>query len=215
MNSYHLEILLDIRRMGMLRGHTFSSIKPYSAAEHSYYLSMLVNIYHKQLSECVFGETPDPRRTTDMILYALHHDLGELVTGDIPAPFKVCIPNIKKIEDKIDVDQLNYIYSVRGDRTRYTKPEFCPEDVFMFKLFDMMEFLLSRCYEYLHGNKLAMVAANGECMTINFAWMERHLEELGYADRLDNLRSWGPYKELSCFINAWVKESRGILTYSE
>ncbi len=51
-----------------------------SVATHSYY----VILYSAQIAQCIAWEGP----MDSLLLYAINHDLDEIITGDIPSPYK-------------------------------------------------------------------------------------------------------------------------------
>lgn len=60
--------------------------RPYSVAEHSIMVMQMVE-----------DQVQDPR----IVLQALLHDACEYILGDIPAPVKTCIPEIRDFENRV------------------------------------------------------------------------------------------------------------------
>ena len=85
MNKY--EALIEtLEAGGIVRYHNTQIDKKQTIAEHSYGVSLILNtIYFRNGNNT----------TAPLLLYALVHDCPEVVTGDIPAPFKWDNPEVK------------------------------------------------------------------------------------------------------------------------
>lgn len=76
---------------GIIRYHNTQIDKKQTIAEHQWGVSLILNtIYFKT----------DNNTTSPLLLYALVHDCPEVITGDIPAPFKWDNPGVKAFLQK-------------------------------------------------------------------------------------------------------------------
>lgn len=73
--------LADIRRWSIVR-----TTRSQSVAEHSFYVALMVPRLLRQ-----YG-FEDPQMLLDATEYALRHDMGEVLTGDIATPIKKRLP---------------------------------------------------------------------------------------------------------------------------
>jgi 5'-deoxynucleotidase YfbR-like HD superfamily hydrolase len=206
----HLYELLEIRRMGMPRAHTSFVVKPYSVAEHSYYLAVLIELYFEEFMVKVLWQPVTEQDKLNLIVKALFHDIAEIKTGDIPAPFKGIVsrvsPDLRECEEEVENQLLKKIYQVSSGK-EYIQEPLPGSHKLAFKFFDLLEFLLSRVQEYLMGNKFAML----DGITQNFEWIENLIRKTPYRDRINCLLQWPLYKEIKCSIEKWEKESKETL----
>jgi 5'-deoxynucleotidase YfbR-like HD superfamily hydrolase len=120
-----------VKRYHVKRTHRTQTI-----AEHTFGMLMLV----KQVTEGL-GEYGLQSRAT---LYEaiLHHDLPELMTGDVPAPIKRVHPELGPLMDSIEQD----LYPLYRD---YTLTQ---EEAALLKWADRMELVLWCLEEFKMGN---------------------------------------------------------------
>lgn len=89
-----MEKILELRTAGAIqRYHTARTIRTQSVAEHSFGVAQLALLVQ-------------PNCSLEVLSAAIHHDLPELVTGDIPAPVKWENPELgtllKDLENKFN-----------------------------------------------------------------------------------------------------------------
>jgi 5'-deoxynucleotidase YfbR-like HD superfamily hydrolase len=83
---------LDPRRAGQVtRYHTWPRLREQSVAEHSW-----------QVARILLVLLPDVRR--EVLVHAMVHDVGEVVTGDAPYPIKASSPTLKSVMDQLERD---------------------------------------------------------------------------------------------------------------
>jgi len=77
-----MEQFNEIRRAGAVkRYHTVDTVRTQNVAEHSWHVAQIVRYIY-------------PTASKELILAAIDHDVGEIHTGDIPAPFKWQYPEV-------------------------------------------------------------------------------------------------------------------------
>ena len=87
----------EIRKAGAVkRYHTSETIRTQTVAEHSWHVAQIVLYIY-------------PQARADLIKAALDHDIGELYTGDIPAPFKWDHP---KLAAELKTVEANYLHNM-------------------------------------------------------------------------------------------------------
>lgn len=94
------DIAWALSRIPRFAGHTTSTV-PYSVAEHSVHVSLLV----EKMSIETWNISEDEGSITNLCMYALFHDAHEAFTGDIPSPIKrlpELRPILKTIEHRLD-----------------------------------------------------------------------------------------------------------------
>lgn len=113
----------------VIRYHTKRVQRNQTIGQHSFNMMMLV----QQVS-------PDCRK--EVLLAIMHHDLPELMTGDIPAPIKRMHDRLGPLMDEIEQD-LAPLYKEFG---------LTPEEEQLVKWADRMELVLWCIEEYKLGN---------------------------------------------------------------
>lgn len=119
------DFLVTWRAGKVVRSHRHTFIQPQNIGNHSYGVVQLVR-YLK----------PDCSR--DLLLFAIDHDVPELLTGDVPYPVKRRNGIGESLQDMED--------------EFYPLPKLSEEEFFIVKLADMFEFWLTVCYERKMGN---------------------------------------------------------------
>lgn len=82
-----------IRRWGLMR-----NTRPENIQEHSLQVAMIAHGL-AIIRNRVFGGRLDPQRTA---VLALYHDVGEVITGDLPTPIKNFNPKIKLAYNEVE-----------------------------------------------------------------------------------------------------------------
>lgn len=117
------------------RYHTARTLRTQSVAEHSFGVAMLI-------------AEVEPNASAELLMAALHHDLAEVATGDIPAPAKWNHPSLKDIIARIEAEY---------DKEHGTSTDdLSPQELHVLKWCDMMELVLWCLEEYHMGNTYAL-----------------------------------------------------------
>ncbi len=129
-----MQNLLNIYRAGSVRRyHTALHLHPQDVASHSWgVLAILMHI--------------ESQPSANLMRAAVYHDVGEVITGDIPAPFKWDNPKLAKAlaeaeakaEEKLGVS--------------YTLTE---EERVLLKIADLGELVMRNVQEFMLGNRYA------------------------------------------------------------
>jgi len=155
------------------RYHNVATRRESNVAEHSYGVANIVLFI-------TIG-----RASANLLTAALHHDVAEIATGDIPAPVKSRNPEIKAAMTHLE-DALNGELGILQE-------ELTPGEALILKFADNYEGLLYSMEEYDMGNSLIL--------PILFKWV-RYLENHGLRSnpRADDLMgyyyNWMMEKEL-------------------
>ncbi len=91
-------IALLYRMKYILRWALMRNTRGENIAEHSYYTSVIAHML-ALIRRDVFNKPAQPELAA---VYALYHDTGEILTGDMPTPIKYLNPEIRDIYKKIE-----------------------------------------------------------------------------------------------------------------
>lgn len=94
-----------------------------------------------------------PRATADALVFALHHDSGELGSGDIPYPHKLLRPELKAIMDELEAESL-----LDQD---IQVPDPGPDWRWRIKTCDLIEMLEQGMDEVIMGNRYGVPIVHG------------------------------------------------------
>lgn len=137
LNLRDLYRLTDIKRWQIVR-----VTRPQSVAEHSFGVAVIA------LDLCARKGIKDPAVLHRVSLHALHHDMAEVLIGDIASPVKKLAPEIQKIEEDT-ICKATEGYHIT------------PEEHFLVKLADLIE-AVKYLHEFGSGQHADMVRANLE-----------------------------------------------------
>lgn len=127
------DVLTNARFAGSLRRyHTWPVLQQQTNAEHTWHVM------------CIFFQIWGPL-PPHISTYLLWHDAGEIVTGDLPFPFKANNPDIKV---KITKLEHGAITGMGGQ-----VPQLSADEASRVKAADLIEMHLFGCQEMLLGNK--------------------------------------------------------------
>ncbi len=130
------DITTDPRLAGLVkRYHTWPTITTQSTAEHSW---QVYRIYYE-----LFG-----RPSEGTSYYIMFHDLGEIVTGDLPYPIKSENPQLKKTIDNLEAEAITLM-----GISSYVLVD--PTEIFRVKLCHMLEMMEFGLQEHNMGNLYA------------------------------------------------------------
>lgn len=142
-----LHRILQAREAGdIIRFHTARVIRPETVGQHSFNVVNLILIL------------TDGEASKSLILAALMHDMGEIATGDIPAPVKRLftgdtLSEVRSMEDKAVQSMHPYLSGV----------DLSPEDEALLELCDRLDGLLKCMDELTMGNLHILPIAHRYC----------------------------------------------------
>lgn len=129
------EVNLNPRLAGqVLRYHVWPTLRQQSVGEHVW---QVMRIYVE-----IFGVPQD-----NALYHILHHDSGEIITGDLPFPVKRDNPTLKKIFDDMEDATTDAMKIETFFVSKVLK--------WSFRICDLMEMLEFGLQEEQMGNKLA------------------------------------------------------------
>ena len=174
----HTRVLQHVPRWGIIR-----TIRQQSVAEHSYY----VTLYAGWIAQFLGRDWPD---VLFILEHALTHDFNEMVTGDIPQPYKKCITDVK--DTKIcsaSRSMMSSIHTVHGNNQ-----ETCKKIIKVADLFEACMYLkdemgmgnstVSDLYQLMITSLFNLTSALSEDLWVE---LQSHLE----ADRTRTLTQFG------------------------
>lgn len=126
------EVMLYRDAGAVKRYHTVRMLRQQDLASHSFGVLMLI-------------KTIDPNCSKNLLLAALHHDLPELITGDIPAPAKRASADLS-----VRLEELE-----KGTAPLHQDFGLMPVEEALLKWCDTFELVLHCTEEYLMGNNYA------------------------------------------------------------
>jgi 5'-deoxynucleotidase YfbR-like HD superfamily hydrolase len=114
------------------RYHTKRTIRTQNLADHTYGILQIILAV-------------DPQPSLNLIKAAMHHDLAEVLTGDIPAPAKRMFPDLREALQSAEHSdgQLSPVFELTDDEQA------------LLKWADTAELCFWCLEEYLMGNRLA------------------------------------------------------------
>lgn len=115
------------------RYHTVRTLRLQTVAEHTFGVMQLIDHIY-----------PDARK--EVLIAAMHHDLPEFVTGDIPAPVKRQLPRLAVLLEEAE----------RGTAPLYRDMDLTAFEEAVVKWCDLMELVLWCLEEVQLGNTYAM-----------------------------------------------------------
>lgn len=117
------------------RYHTWPTLRTQTVAEHCWRVT------------CIYLELFGLRSRNSVVYYCLHHDSGELYTGDIPFGAKSKVPGMRSAVDEGERAGL--------ERMGIVLPELLPDERLKVKLCDLLEMWEFGSVEMRMGNMLA------------------------------------------------------------
>ena len=153
-----MQQLKNLRLAGAItRYHTARTIRTQSVGEHSWGVAQLM-VY---LS---------PNVSAQALIGALHHDLSELATGDIPAPVKWENAELKDLLKAVE-HKFDNMHGLAQDLTR--------QEYHLLKWCDMMELVLWCMEEMELGNRtIGTIIERGLDYLINLGHPNEKAQEL-------------------------------------
>jgi hypothetical protein len=144
MSEFHYQTL-DPRRAGLVqRYHTWPTLKPQDVASHTWQVIRILL--------AIWPEAPQ-----DLIVYAMFHDIGEVVTGDLPYPVKagneVLRTAVNAIDDHACLEMGQRFMVPVADMPEILGPGGLTKT--LFKLCEMIEMWEHGLHECNLGNRYA------------------------------------------------------------
>ena len=145
---------LDIHRSGYVR-------RWHSNPDLAHITETLAH-HHGQVAQIIFELHPNP--SVDLIYEALHHDCGELVTGDVPYPAKQESRELTELLDKAEGDA--------------RKKMGCPCERLSFSDVCWLKFA-DRLQSYRHAQRVAPHALKRKDWRDLLEWIMKEADALG------------------------------------
>lgn len=137
-HTFHPQTI-DPRSAGRVtRYHTWERLREQSVGEHTWQLIRIILAIH-------------PHASRELLVYAMFHDVGERVTGDVPFPVKREHPEIKAAFDRMEHDAMLQM-SVWGVQAGVRIPH---EEMATLKLAEYIEMMEWGLDELALGNQNA------------------------------------------------------------
>lgn len=135
-----IEVRNDIRMAGQVaRYHTWPHTRQQSVGEHSW-----------QIARILMAIAPFK---THLVRYAILHDVGELVTGDLPYPIKKDNPTLQSTMDTLESEATHLMTKMWDIPDPILRLE--GSDKTVFKLAEFIEMWEFGWEEVLRGNRFA------------------------------------------------------------
>lgn len=137
-----------IKRWQLMR-----SVREENIMEHSQQVAMFAHAL-AVINNKVFGGKADPEKT---VLYALYHECGEVMTGDLPTPIKYFNNSIhgayKQLEDRACDKLLNTLpEELKGEISVFVKPDADSLEYRLMKAADRLAAYVKCLEELKSGN---------------------------------------------------------------
>lgn len=165
-----MNVTNDPRLAGQVaRYHTWPVLQPQSNAEHAWNVARII---------C----TVCPGASTGLLIEALLHDSGEIVSGDIPFPVKQNNPALKKEMDRIEGGARGQMFL----EWRQPLPVVLNENERdLLKIADMMEMWEKGLHERMLGNAYATPIIDR-----TWEWLDARLDKLPQGPLQENLQKY-------------------------
>ena len=118
---------------------------------HTTHRTQEETVGHHSANVCAIMLRLEPSCSRALILAALFHDVAEVYTGDVPAPFKWDNPHIA---EGLKQGELEY-FRQHNIPAPTEWDELHDEDLALLKLADMLDLMLSSLEEVARGNRYA------------------------------------------------------------
>ncbi len=180
----YLNRLKLIQRWGLMRNTI-----PENDMEHSMQCAMIAHAL-AVLANTRHGKTLNPETITTLALY---HDVGEVLTGDLPTPVKYKNPEIKKAYKTIEAMANQQLLTMLPDDLQTTyRPYLMPDkDSYPWKVVKAADRICAyiKCVEEKKAGNLEFIQAQ--------ASIEKSISDLEMPEVDDFMREFVPAYELS------------------
>ena len=169
-----------IKRWSLMR-----SVREENIMEHSQQVAVIAHAL-ALLNNKIFGGTVD---VNSVVLLAQYHEVGEVITGDLPTPIKYFNPEIKSaykdLEKGASERLLNMLpETLKGEYERYILPEEESEEYKLVKCADRLAAYLKCVEEVKAGNsefKKAKTSIGNELKALKRPEVDYYLKEFAPA----------------------------------
>ena len=145
----YLSRMKNIKRWSLMR-----SIKEENIMEHSHQVAVIAHAL-ATISNKMFGDTLN---ITNIVLYAQYHEVGEVITGDLPTPIKYFNPEIKNAYKDLEKQATERILGMlpnelKEEYDKYLFPDIDSKEYKFVKYADRLSAYI-KCIEELKAGNL-------------------------------------------------------------
>lgn len=179
----YLNRMKYIKRWSLMR-----SIREENIMEHSQAVAVIAHAL-ALITNKMFGGNVDEKK---VVLLAQYHEVGEVITGDLPTPIKYFNPEIKTAYKDLEKGACERILSmlpesVKGDYKEYILPDETSEEYKLVKYADRLSAYLKCVEEVKAGNaefKKAKTSIGNELKNCGNSAVQYYLKEFAPAYEL-------------------------------
>ena len=179
----YLNRMKYIKRWSLMR-----SIREENIMEHSEQVAVIAHAL-ALITNKMFGGSVDEKK---VVLLAQYHEVGEVITGDLPTPIKYFNPEIKTAYKDLEKGACERILSMlpeslKAEYTDYILPDETAEEYRLVKYADRLSAYLKCVEEVKAGNaefKKAKATIGNELKNCGNAAVEYYLKEFAPAYEL-------------------------------
>lgn len=169
-----------IKRWSLMR-----SIREENIMEHSHQVAVIAHAL-AIISNKIFGKQVDVNR---VVLLAQYHEVGEVITGDLPTPIKYFNPEIKTAYKDLEKNACQRLVAMlpenmREDYAEYIMPDENSEEYKLVKYADRLAAYLKCVEEIRAGNsefKKAKITIGAELKAMKIKEVDYYLKEFAPA----------------------------------
>ena len=179
----YLNRMKYIKRWSLMR-----SIREENIMEHTQQVAIIAHAL-ALITNKMFGGKVDEKK---VVLLAQYHEVGEVITGDLPTPIKYFNPEIKTAYKDLEKGACERILSmlpedIKGDYEQYILPDESSEEYKLVKYADRLSAYLKCVEEVKAGNaefKKAKTSIGNELKNSKNPAVEYYLKEFAPAYEL-------------------------------
>ena len=169
-----------IKRWSLMR-----SIREENIMEHSQQVAVIAHAL-ALINNKIYGGNVDINK---VVLLAQYHEVGEVITGDLPTPIKYFNPEIKSAYKDLEKGACEKLLnmlpeSLRGEYSQYIMPDESSEEYILVKCADRLSAYLKCVEEIRAGNsefKKAKASIGAELKGAKRAEVDYYLKEFAPA----------------------------------
>ena len=169
-----------IKRWSLMR-----SIREENIMEHSQQVAVIAHAL-ALINNKIYGGKVDINK---VVLLAQYHEVGEVITGDLPTPIKYFNPEIKSAYKDLEKGACEKLLnmlpeSLRGEYSKYIMPDESSEEYILVKCADRLSAYLKCVEEIRAGNsefKKAKASIGAELKGAKRAEVDYYLKEFAPA----------------------------------
>ncbi len=130
------------------------SVREENIMEHSHQVAVIAHALG-EISNKMFGDSLD---ITKIVLYAQYHEVGEVITGDLPTPIKYFNPEIKTAYKDLEREATERILgmlpeTLKPEYEKYVLPDTSSREYAIVKYADRLSAYI-KCIEELKAGNL-------------------------------------------------------------